>query len=613
MMVPSSFIQELIARSDVVELVGRQVQLKKAGINYKGLCPFHGEKSPSFIVSPSRQTYHCFGCGVHGDAIRFLTDHHGMSFIEAVRDLAQQVGLTLPEDESTPEQRAQASQQRERQSTQIDVLTKAAEHYRSQLKATPRAIDYLKQRGLSGEIAARFGLGYAPEGWKGLASVFPSYDDPLLAEAGLVIVQGEDGAEQNRYDRFRDRIMFPIRSVKGEIIAFGGRVLDRGEPKYLNSPETAVFVKGRELYGLFEARTSLREQGYVLVTEGYMDVVALAQLGCPNAVATLGTACSAEHVQKLLRFTDQVVFSFDGDAAGRRAAGRALEAALPFASDTRSFRFLFLPAEHDPDSFIRERGKEAFDHLISQAVPLSRQLAEHAGETCDMATLEGRSKMLAQARPLWSLLPEGTLRLQLLGELARRAGLPVNELAHSWQAAAGRARTPGTAGNGLSGVASGGSRNVRRAGLRTPPKRPEDCVVQILFGQPAWWEQISAEEHDLLHALPAPHGLAIGWLERNIAEHGVRPWAVLRHALSDDELLTEDVRRLASTEGDPDATLAELRRSLDHLILRDLEQRKASLLGSAAADPGALDRYRVLDQRWKEVKLRQSLVSDNPD
>jgi DNA primase len=435
----------------------------------------------------------------------------------------------------------------------------------------------------------------------------------LLAEAGLVIVQGDAAADQNRYDRFRDRIMFPIRSVKGEIIAFGGRVLDRGEPKYLNSPETAVFVKGRELYGLYEARTSLREQGYVLVTEGYMDVVALAQLGCPNAVATLGTACSAEHVQKLLRFTDQVVFSFDGDAAGRRAAGRALEAALPFASDTRSFRFLFLPAEHDPDSFIRERGKEAFEQLISQAVPLSRQLAEHASESCDMATLEGRSKMLAQARPLWSLLPEGTFRLQLLGELARRAGLAANELIHSWQAKSVASRAGRPTGGALVGAVQSGSRGIRHAGLRTPPKRPEDRVVQILFGQPSWWDQISAEEHDLLHALPAPHGGAISWLERNIAEHGVRPWAVLRHALHDDALLDEDVRRLASTEGDPEATLGELRRSLDHLILRDLEQRKAGLLANAAADPGALDRYRALDTRWKEVKLRQSLVSEGPD
>ena len=240
-MLPQGFIQDLLSRVDVVEVVGRHVELKKAGINYKGLCPFHGEKSPSFIVSPSRQTYHCFGCGVHGDAIRFLTEHHGMSFMDAVRDLAQQVGMTVPERQDSPEERARADAERSQRNTVIDVLAKAGEHYRSALKADARAVAYLKQRGLTGAVAARFGLGYSPEGWRTLAGVFPHYDDPLLVESGLVIVSGEDGGEQKRYDRFRDRIMFPIRSVRGEVIGFGGRVLDKGEPKYLNSPETPVF------------------------------------------------------------------------------------------------------------------------------------------------------------------------------------------------------------------------------------------------------------------------------------------------------------------------------------------------------------------------------------
>ena len=284
-------------------------------------------RRPSFIVSPTRQTYHCFGCGVHGNAIDFLMEHGGLGYVDAVKDLASQAGLTVPEDNSSPEQREQAAQQREKQATLTEVLARAGEHYRKQLKASPRAVSYLKGRGLTGEIAARFGLGYAPEGWRSLAGVFPRYDDPLLADAGLVIVQGED-EDAKRYDRFRDRVMFPIRNVKGEVIGFGGRVLDQGEPKYLNSPETPVFHKGHELYGLYEARTALRQLGYALVVEGYMDVVALAQLGFPNAVATLGTACTAEHVQKLMRFTDTVVFSFDGDAAGRKAANRALEAAL---------------------------------------------------------------------------------------------------------------------------------------------------------------------------------------------------------------------------------------------------------------------------------------------
>ncbi|MEO6030762.1 MAG: CHC2 zinc finger domain-containing protein, partial [Burkholderiaceae bacterium] len=256
-MIPPAFVHDLLTRVDIVEVVGRHVQLKKAGINHKGLCPFHGEKSPSFIVSPTRQTYHCFGCGVHGNAVGFLMEHSGMGFIDAVNDLAQQVGMTVPEDDRTPAERERASAQKQRQATLNEVLSRAAEHYRSQLRASPRAIDYLKGRGLSGEIAARFGLGYAPEGWRTLAGVFPSYDDPLLEESGLVISKEADGdappgADRKRYDRFRDRIMFPIRSVQGDVIGFGGRVLDRSEPKYLNSPETPVFSKGRELYGLFE-------------------------------------------------------------------------------------------------------------------------------------------------------------------------------------------------------------------------------------------------------------------------------------------------------------------------------------------------------------------------
>ncbi|MEO5735989.1 MAG: DNA primase, partial [Variovorax sp.] len=286
MTIPASFIQELIARADVVEIVGRYVQLKKAGANFMGLCPFHGEKSPSFSVSPTKQFYHCFGCGVHGNAIGFLMEHAGMGFVEAVHDLAGQYGLQVPEDDASPEERARAAGQRQKQATLSEVLEKAGEAYRKQLRQSATAVDYLKGRGVSGEVARQYGIGYAPPGWRTLASVFPEYDDPLLAESGLVIV-GEDG-EDKRYDRFRDRVMFPIRNVKGECIGFGGRVLGDEKPKYLNSPETPVFSKGRELYGLFEARSALRDMGYALVTEGYMDVVALAQLGFPNAVATLG-------------------------------------------------------------------------------------------------------------------------------------------------------------------------------------------------------------------------------------------------------------------------------------------------------------------------------------
>ncbi|MCA6217527.1 DNA primase [Ideonella sp. B7] len=628
-MIPHGFIQDLLSRVDIVDVVGRHVELKKAGINHKGLCPFHGEKTPSFIVSPTRQTYHCFGCGAHGDAIRFLTELHGMSFVEAVQDLAQQVGMQVPEDERSVEEQVAAAEQRQRQRTLSEVLERAAQHYRHQLKGSQRAIAYLKGRGLSGEIAQRFGLGYAPDGWHSLASAFARYDDPLLVEAGLVILHGEEGAEQRRYDRFRDRIMFPIRNVKGETIAFGGRVLDKGEPKYLNSPETPVFVKGRELYGLYEARGGLREKGYALVTEGYMDVVALAQLGFPNAVATLGTACTADHVHKLLRFTEQVVFSFDGDAAGRRAAGRALEAALPHASDTRSFRFLFLPPEHDPDSYVRAFGPQAFEAQVRDAVPLSRQLLDHVATDCDLATAEGRARMLAQAKPLWQALPDGALKLQLQGELARLGSLPTEELARLWHDGAPRARpapTESADGTPPDAIAPrsagrpwprrpfpGRDRGARQSGgfgsRRLPPKRPEDRVMQMLFGQPGWWLDLPPMEQEFLHALPPPHGPLAAWLERDLAEHGPRPWAVLKEVLAQDPGLDDEARGIADGDADPGATPEDLRRALDVLMERELGREMQALLAEAAHQPDLLARYRELDRQWREVKLRLAQAS----
>ena len=453
MAIPQTFIQELIARADVVEIVGRYVQLKKGGANFMGLCPFHGEKSPSFSVSPAKQFYHCFGCGKNGNAISFLMDHAGMTFVEAVKDLAQQYGLQVPEDDISPQDRARAAHMREQQATLTSVLEKAGMAYIKHLRGSEKAIDYFKGRGVSGEIARTFGLGYAPEGWRSLASVFPDYNDPLLVESGLVIT-GEAGEENTageakRYDRFRDRVMFPIRNVKGECIGFGGRVLSDEKPKYLNSPETPVFSKGRELYGLFEARTALREHGYALVTEGYMDVVALAQMGFANAVATLGTACTAEHVQKLFRFTDSVVFSFDGDSAGRRAARKALDAALPFATDVRTVKFLFLPDEHDPDSYIREYGQDAFANYVAKAVPLSRFMLEAAADGCDQDTAEGRAHMASNARPLWSLLPDGALKRQLIAEIADKVQIDVRDLMELWQRSTGHQK-----GNRRSGAAS---------------------------------------------------------------------------------------------------------------------------------------------------------------
>ena len=617
-MIPPAFIQDLLSRVDIVEVVGRHVQLKKSGLNFSGLCPFHAEKSPSFTVTPTKQFYHCFGCGAHGDAIGFLAEHSGMPFVEAVKDLAQQVGMTVPDDDSSPAERERAAAQKQRQATLTDVLAKAAEHYRRQLKGSPRAVDYLKGRGLSGEIAAQFGLGYAPDGWRGLASVFPNYDDPLLAESGMVIVQGtdeDDEAHRKRYDRFRDRIMFPIRSVQGDVIGFGGRVLDRGEPKYLNSPETPVFSKGRELYGLHEARAALRQRGYALVVEGYMDVVALAQSGFGNAVATLGTACTAEHVQKLFRFTESVVFSFDGDKAGRRAAIRALEASLPHATDTRSIKFLFLPTEHDPDSFVREQGSEAFERCVAQAVPLSRQLVEAAGDGCDLDSAEGRARLLAQAKPLIAQLPAGVLRGQIIDALAAAATVPAQELRDQWEpqraAAAGEARERSD------------QPTARRAALPRPvsSRRPVatmasrlDRAVWMLLHRADLWEQLGDDAHELLTEQAAPYGDFFSWLDRLLHDHGALAPAALLEEMSSAtapeplQPLAARVRLFHEVEVGDEA-LGELGAILDGLRLQAITEELSLLAETQGLSEAAGQRQRALYVQQSELKKRLSRPS----
>jgi len=620
--IPQTFIQELIARADVVEIVGRYVQLKKGGANFMGLCPFHGEKSPSFSVSPTKQFYHCFGCGKTGNAISFLMEHAGMTFVEAVKDLAQQFGMQVPEDDASPQDRARAAEQRDKQHTLTSVLERAGEAFRKQLKDSQRAIDYFKGRGLSGEVAKQFGLGYAPEGWRSLAGVFPNYDDPLLVESGLVILNvDEDTGDEKRYDRFRDRVMFPIRNVKGECIGFGGRVLGDDKPKYLNSPETPVFSKGRELYGLFEARASLREQGFALVTEGYMDVVALAQLGFPNAVATLGTACTAEHVHKLFRFTDSVVFSFDGDAAGRRAAHKALDAALPLATDVRSVKFLFLPTEHDPDSFIREHGKEAFARYVSEAVPLSRFLIDAAREGCDLNTAEGRAHMASNAKPLWTLLPEGALKLQLMSEIAGLVQLSSRELGEVWNPKpAGdaakkskRFEKNSDAGNEYGDYSKNRYKNQEprvRLGARMVPASRADHAARILLNEMVGLEGLSAEDHTMLCELPAPHGPLFVWLESQLHEHGPQPWVALREGLRDHEAEALAIRLMADHEAgvadEAGESARELRNLLNRMLVERLKALETEAIHASKADPTALQRYRELQIRRRALESAPS-------
>ncbi len=627
-MIPPAFIHDLLARVDIVDIVGRHVQLKKGGANLSGLCPFHAEKSPSFTVSPSKQFYHCFGCGASGDAIRFMTEYSGMPFVEAVKDLAGQVGMTVPDDDVSPAEREQAAAQKQRRLTLTEVLAKAADGYRKQLKASPRAIDYLKGRGLSGTIAAQFGLGYAPDGWRNLASVFPSYDDPLLEESGLVIakpaddeaasgpsagphplggspdVPGGRGASSKRYDRFRDRIMFPIRSVQGDVIGFGARVLDRGEPKYLNSPETPVFSKGRELYGLFEGRAAMRQRGHALVVEGYMDVVALAQSGIGNAVATLGTACTPDHLQKLFRFTDSVVFSFDGDKAGRRAAGRALEASLPHASDTRTIRFLFLPPEHDPDSYVREHGAAAFEEFVARAVPLSRQLLEAASEGCDLETVEGRAHMLANAKPLWSALPEGALKRGLLTELASAGRDDADQLLRQW------------------GVAAAPAARRDAAPSRPPPRRAGrvskgaanllDRAIWLLLHRSESWAALDGESHDVLAAQAAPYDVFFGAIERAVHEHGaLGPAALLAELRAQAEQAGQGdgaaavlARVAAFHDPEPTTDLAqELAAVIVKLRLQAVDDELKQLFESGIESPDVQARSRELVEARRRLKI----------
>jgi len=426
--IPESFIQELLARIDIVDVIERHLPLKKAGANYVACCPFHSEKTPSFSVSPSKQFYHCFGCGAHGSAIGFVMEYSGLGFVEAVEDLAGKAGMQVPQQR--PDERRQKAAEA---APLTETMARAAKYYKEQLKASPKAVDYLKGRGLTGEVAARFGLGYAPDGWQNLADVFPDYQGKALVDCGLVI-EGDAG---KRYDRFRDRIMFPILDARGNVIGFGGRVIGQEKegadgaapgPKYLNSPETPLFEKGRELYGLLQARAAIRDEDVVIVVEGYMDVVALAQHGVANAVATLGTATTPIHVHKLLRQADRVIFCFDGDNAGRKAAARALEASLEQTADNKTIAFLFLPPEDDPDSYVRAHGAEAFRRLARQAMPLTDFLMQELKSGKDLATAEGRSQLVHAAKPLLGRLQAPLLRLQLVKLLAQASDFSQAEI-----------------------------------------------------------------------------------------------------------------------------------------------------------------------------------------
>ena len=637
-LIPQSFIADLLNRVDIVDVVGQHVKLKKAGANYQGLCPFHSEKSPSFSVSPTKQFYHCFGCGAHGSAISFLMEYSGLGYVDAIEDLARSAGLDVPREERTANDVARAQQAM----ALSEVMSSAADWYRQQLKGNTRAVEYLKGRGLTGEIAKRYALGYAPDGWQGLEAVFGPYTNDEVAKTlveGGLLIQGEqsEGVLVKRYDRFRDRIMFPIRNPKGQTIGFGGRILDQGEPKYLNSPETPLFSKGNTLYGLFEARQAIRAQEYVLVCEGYMDVVALAQLGFPNAVATLGTACTANHVRMLLRQTDKVVFSFDGDSAGQRAAQRALEACLPLMSDDKEIRFLFLPTEHDPDSYVRAYGAAAFEKVIKEAMSISSFFFKVVSEDHELTTPEGRAHTHHAAKPLLLSMPPIALRTQILRELAIRTNTTPAELESFcgltvMPAPAQQARSqtnPNSFANsnrqGAPWQASKGSAKRVATQNIEPPKAPTDLAEQmlrVLIQFPHLGKSLDANKRSLALKAAEQRSTKAFLLMQDLlsqcdlvelipgegnkaATAGAGAFAMFQDQLSRSELapLYEVLRnRVMGSDLDLDGATADLEGAFKKLELTYLKQEMTAIAqkiaGSSANDQDRA-RYRELGEKLK--------------
>ena len=471
--IPQQFIDDLVARVDIVDVIDSRVPLKKTGREFTACCPFHSEKTPSFTVSPAKQFYHCFGCGAHGTVIGFLMDYEHLDFVEAVEELARQAGLDVPREAGGRGSDAPANREL------YGVLEAAARYYQQQLRQHPgaaRAVDYLKARGLSGQIAQDFAIGYAPPGWDNLLSAMGHGQAArhLLQLAGLVIARESGGL----YDRFRDRVMFPIRDRRGRVIAFGGRVLGDETPKYLNSPETPVFHKGRELYGLFEARKAERQLDRLLVVEGYMDVVALAQYGMRNVVATLGTATTIEHLERLYRVVPEVVFCFDGGRAGRAAARRALEQALPVMREGRQARFLFLPEGDDPDSLVRREGAEAFASRTADSIPFSEFFFENLLGSVDISHMDGRARLVELARPLLSKIPEGVFRDLMADRLAQLAEMDLLRLR----------RFVGEPSSATAGVAQrkppeGGQRRPVREAIALLLHKPELARLPVSTGQ----------------------------------------------------------------------------------------------------------------------------------
>jgi len=579
--IPQSFIDELVARSDIVELIGSRVPLKKAGREFKACCPFHDEKNPSFWVSPDKQFYHCFGCGAHGTSLGFLMNYDRLSFPEAVEELATRAGLEVPKEARPDDGRSRA------EPDLVALMARVAAHWAQLLPRDPRARGYVEGRGLTPETLAKFMIGYAANSWNDVLRRFGQTEAQrdALAAGGLVIERdaGQVRDGERHYDRFRDRIMFPIRDARGRVIAFGGRVIDQGEPKYLNSPETSLFHKGRELYGLYEVRQNRAPLRRLMIVEGYMDVVRLHQAGITYAVATLGTATTPEHLKRAFRLVNEVVFAFDGDRAGRAAAWRALGNALPEAREGRQLRFLFLPEGHDPDTLVGAEGREAFEARLDGALPLSEYLVQELSSQVDLAHADGRARLAESARPLVARVPEGVYRELLLARLAETIRLPAERLRTLWASAdadSGAAFGADRSGGSDPPSQRGGGLNPGRTGRGAGRGSLMRQAVLVLVHHPRSATLLPQADVDALAAIEEPGADILRSLVADLREH---PCASTGQLLERWRERPESERfaRLATAESlipDEAAALSELRTAIARMLEEGRMRRIDALL-----------------------------------
>ena len=574
--IPQSFIDDLVARTDIVELIGARVTLKKSGREYKACCPFHGEKTPSFWVSPDKQFYHCFGCSAHGTALGFLMNHDRLTFPEAVEELAARAGIEIPRE-------ARPDDGRSRDDADLAALMgKVAVHWQSLLRAEPRASRYAgEQRGLTPETLDRFLVGYSANSWNDVLRRFGPAEP--LAACGLVIERegGAGSGSERHYDRFRDRLMFPIRDARGRVIAFGGRIIDQGEPKYLNSPETTLFHKGRELYGLYEVRQSRTPLKRLVVVEGYMDVVRLHQAGITYAVATLGTATTPEHLKRAFRLVPEMVFAFDGDRAGRAAAWRALNNALPEAREGRQLKFLFLPEGQDPDSLVGAEGREAFEARLEGALPLSEYLVQELASQADLTHADGRARFAELARPLVAKVPDGVYRELLVERLAEAIRLPSARLRSLWETA--DASSPGGGGRGATGrdtPQGGGPRATAKTGQSAGRGNLMRQAVQGLVHHPRIATRLDPTHLAALETLQEPGADILRALIVDLRTQPITTTAQLLERWR-DRPEAERLARLATAESlmaGEDAALRELQTALERMQREGGRRRLDSLL-----------------------------------